>query len=401
MIRTNVTVEVVTPLFLGGSDPRGAPELRPASFRGAMRFWLRAWLGQSLGDHTLDELRRKETEVFGDASQDSGSAIIVRIAGQPRSSPFTPLGQSNPGLRYLLFSMEKRERDSRTGQPSTVWRDCFAPNTRFDLTLQMRTPASSDAQELIFKRAAASLWLSIWLGGLGARSRRGSGSLGIASDRNGWQTDLPSPVIRANTPGQLRTELTSGLRSLRSATSLSVQPQVRNPSAFDVLHPDVCDIRILDKTWATWQGALEAVGAAFQGFRNRYQPDYGNVKDVIGGRSQRFNGAERAAFGLPIVFYFRSLGGSGGTLEGREHDRRASPLWIKVTRLANGNYTVILTVFHATLLAQNEVLKLSPRRAEPTYAAAPGLELIDDFFGALSTRSDEHYVAPLMEVNYR
>ncbi len=40
-----VTLETVTPLFLGGADPRGAPELRAPSFRGAMRYWLRAALG--------------------------------------------------------------------------------------------------------------------------------------------------------------------------------------------------------------------------------------------------------------------------------------------------------------------------------------------------------------------
>jgi CRISPR-associated protein Cmr1 len=40
-----VTLETVTPLFLGGADPRGAPELRPPPFRGAMRYWLRAALG--------------------------------------------------------------------------------------------------------------------------------------------------------------------------------------------------------------------------------------------------------------------------------------------------------------------------------------------------------------------
>lgn len=401
MIRTNVAVEVVTPLFLGGSDPRGTPELRPASFRGAMRFWLRALIGQSIGDYALDELRREETEVFGDAGQDSGSAVIARVVGQPKPSAFAPSSQSNPGLRYLLFSMGQRERDPRTGQTSTIWRECFAPNTKFDLVIQMRTPASSNDQALIFRRAAASLWLSVWLGGLGARSRRGAGSLRIVGDPGGWPTDLPSPVMRANSPEQLRTELVSGLRSLRKATGLSAQTQIRSPSAFDILHPDVCNIRMLDKTWPTWQEALETIGAAFQGFRNRYQPDYSNVKDVIGGRSQRFNGAERAAFGLPIVFYFRSLGGSGGTLEGREHDRRASPMWIKIARLANGNYTVILTTFHATLLEQDEGLKLTPHRAKPAFAAAPGLELIDDFFDALSTKGSVNYVAPLMEVNYR
>ena len=41
----NITIrlETITPLFLGGAEPRGEPpELRPASFRGVMRFGLRA-----------------------------------------------------------------------------------------------------------------------------------------------------------------------------------------------------------------------------------------------------------------------------------------------------------------------------------------------------------------------
>ena len=44
MQKLTVTLEAVTPLFLGGADPRGSPELRPASFRGVLRFWWRALL---------------------------------------------------------------------------------------------------------------------------------------------------------------------------------------------------------------------------------------------------------------------------------------------------------------------------------------------------------------------
>ncbi|MEJ5376843.1 MAG: type III-B CRISPR module RAMP protein Cmr1 [bacterium] len=39
-----VSLETVTPLFGGGADPRGAPELRSPAFRGSMRYWLRAAL---------------------------------------------------------------------------------------------------------------------------------------------------------------------------------------------------------------------------------------------------------------------------------------------------------------------------------------------------------------------
>ncbi len=34
----SVRVEAVTPMVVGGANPRGRPELRPPSFRGAMRY---------------------------------------------------------------------------------------------------------------------------------------------------------------------------------------------------------------------------------------------------------------------------------------------------------------------------------------------------------------------------
>lgn len=406
MIRMTISFRVVSPLFLAGSEPRGAPELRPASFRGALRFWLRALLGASLDhqplDRLLDQLHQEEKKVFGDAGEDSGSPIVVRVAGAPPPGRFTP--SSNPGVRYLFFSMGQRERDPRTGQTTTIWRECFLPDNNFDLILQTRLPGSSPELELAFTRGAAALWLLTHLGGLGARSRRGAGSLQATGEPSGWPDKLPALQVQATTPAQLTAELQAGLRRLRDATGLSLLQTMRAPSAFDVLHPAVTDIRVLNRTWPTWQDALEAVGAAFQGFRNRYPPeDYRTVKGVISGQSQRLEPVQRAAFGLPIVFYFRSLGGARGTLQGSEHDRRASPLLIKPVRLANGQHTVVLTVFRAALLGRdqrsNEQLKLIPR-GRPAYAPTPDFGLVDEFMDAIASRGD-YYVAPLLEVDYR
>jgi len=402
MIRMTVPLRVISPLFLAGSEPRGAPELRPASFRGALRFWLRALLGSSSDYQSLDRLRQAETMVFGDAGEDSGSPIVVRVAGAPPSGRFTPSG--DPGVRYLFFSMGQRERDSRTGQTTTIWRYCFPPNSDFSLTLQARLPGSSPDLELALRRAAAALWLLVYLGGLGARSRRGAGSLQATGEPSGWPDKLPPLRVQAATPVQLAVELRNGLRSLREATSLPLLQAMRAPSAFDVLHPDVTDIHVLNRAWPTWEEALEAVGAAFQGFRNRYPPeDYRTVKGVISGQSQRLEPVQRAAFGLPIVFYFKSLYGARGTLQGSEHDRRASPLLIKPVRLANGQHTVVLTVFRASLLGRdqrgNEQLKLIPR-GWPVSAPTPDFDLVDEFTEAIASQGD-YYVAPLLEVDYR
>jgi hypothetical protein len=67
-------------------------------------------------------------------------------------------------------------------------------------------------------------------------------------------------------------------------------------------------------------------------------------------------------------------------------------LWIRITRLENGRYAVVLTVFHAQLLEANEQLKLE-RRGAPCFVAVPDLGLINDFLGDL-----DNAVAQRLEV---
>ncbi|MCS7032162.1 MAG: type III-B CRISPR module RAMP protein Cmr1, partial [Gloeomargarita sp. SKYG116] len=109
-----VQLETVTPLFLGGADPRGKPELRAASVRGALRFWLRALAGSSTGDSAsgIEKLRQMEAQVFG--STDTGaSPISIQLKHR---NPLETIGYSqlveldsqnnprNPGIAYLFFA---------------------------------------------------------------------------------------------------------------------------------------------------------------------------------------------------------------------------------------------------------------------------------------------------------
>jgi hypothetical protein len=72
MPQIDLALETVTPLFLGGADPRGDPELRPASFRGLLRFWFRALVTGVIGDGNLPTLREAEAAVFGDRGDPNG-----------------------------------------------------------------------------------------------------------------------------------------------------------------------------------------------------------------------------------------------------------------------------------------------------------------------------------------
>ncbi len=67
-------LETITPMFMGGADPRQS-ELRAPSIKGAMRFWWRAMNGHL----SLNELIKQEAEIFGDSGEHGRSKIIIRL----------------------------------------------------------------------------------------------------------------------------------------------------------------------------------------------------------------------------------------------------------------------------------------------------------------------------------
>lgn len=145
-----VTLETVTPLFLGGAELR--PELRPPAFRGALRYWLRAALGGVIGDKNLEGLHRLESAVFG--STDYGSPIQVRVRGD-----------------HLQSSDEKILPHKNAGP-----RKAFSTGQKIELVLS-ELRKNDDA---IWRAACSALNLALTFGGVGLRSRRGHGTLRVA-----------------------------------------------------------------------------------------------------------------------------------------------------------------------------------------------------------------------------
>jgi len=393
MAKVTLHLQTVTPLFLAGADPRGMPELRAASIRGALRFWFRALLGGVIGDKDLNALRKAEAAVFG--STDTGaSPVVVRIQhGTLETVPFSQLAEwdhtarnyRQPGIAYLFFSARK------TGDEPE--RYAIQPGTTFELELMLRPGASADRA---FEQAYGALWLLTHLGGIGARSRRGAGSLQVARiiEADNLPSGFPLLEVQSDTPKGLQEELQQGLKQLREILTriTGASTTITSPSAFDVLHSDACKIWVVEEAFNSWEEALDAVGRQMQQFRSRRPPDYQNVKNAVQGRPLT-QPVQRAAFGLPIVFYYRSLQGTRGTLEGEHHDRRSSPLLIRVTRLRNGRYALVLTFFQARLLKDGEGLKLK-RRGSPALVGAPNLSLINTFI------QDIHQnIAPCLKVN--
>ncbi|MEI7770232.1 MAG: type III-B CRISPR module RAMP protein Cmr1, partial [Chloroflexales bacterium] len=158
-----VTLRAVTPLFLNGADNQ-TPELRAPSFRGVLRFWLRALLGAQVGDNTKS-LYARESRVFGNTT--TGSPVVVRVSA--------PDGLAISSRRMLPHSTQKDFANRAIEERSCI-----------DLTL-----ASRIGMPKIPDEALAALLMLISFGGVGKRSRRGFGSLQPIDVR---ASDLPVDV---------------------------------------------------------------------------------------------------------------------------------------------------------------------------------------------------------------
>lgn len=387
MERLTVTLETVTPLFLAGANPRGAPELRPPAFRGALRYWLRAALGGVYGDSDegLAQVRRLEAEILGSTEEKTGgaSAIAVRIS-PPASLPTATYASSRrsggqravpSGRDYLYWSMDASGSVEKGNyQPAKQY---VPAGTRFDLCLCPRTGAVRAAEKI--EQAAAALWLLVQLGGVGSRARRTAGSLSATWPEGCVWGRFADAVDVAGAASALGRGLQVVKTTFKSKGPISLGPL----SEFDVLHPSVCRIWVLD-VWPNAEAAVDAIGSALRRFRDHREPDHTQVARWLNGES--IPTVERAVFGLPLPYRY-SDGRTSGVVQaataagGRDAviDRRASPLWLKVSKAGKDRYIGVATLFKSRLLPQGARLQARSKGYTPKIPPPPDYCLLEQW----------------------
>src|SRR5512135_678979 len=313
----DVELEAVTPLWIGGADAYA--ELRPPSVRGCMRFWFRALVGGLLGE-ALRDVWEAESAVYGSTAR--ASSVVVRLIGSPRTS-VSVAGEAEqlPGLSYMFWSVFQQRRDA------------ILPGERFWLRLHSRPfpfPAVQVAGRTLemtdsFELAAASLWLLLRLGGVGARVRRGAGGMRVVGEPEGWPTNLPALVSRATTPAELAVELSAGVQRVRQAAGWQARPPA-DPSTYDILHERVCELYLADITFPSWWEAVNWAGEMFRAFRIEHKLDATGVAALLTQGRLAVRTIQRATLGLPITFFFKSIFAdlTGRGVDPREARRKAS-----------------------------------------------------------------------------
>ncbi|HEY5891841.1 MAG TPA: type III-B CRISPR module RAMP protein Cmr1 [Chthoniobacterales bacterium] len=169
----SLDIQVITPLFGGGATPGECDPvtlIRGTTIRGHLRFWWRATVGAQFA--TWQELAEAEEKLWGSASNPSQISIVSTVtdAGKKqRCATFPPdksFARFEPGFpAYALFPFQGKKKNGRIEEEPAL--ACTGVKFRLDLTY----PDTNEHEV----KVALKAWINF--GGIGARTRRGCGSL--------------------------------------------------------------------------------------------------------------------------------------------------------------------------------------------------------------------------------
>lgn len=180
-------IEILTPMFLGGAPQNvingepGKPlcELRTQSIKGTLRYWYRTLIGHK-------NTAIKESALFGSSDEKIG-ASKVRIKTEKKNLKTYDKTQFPKIPEYMFrhptkgFSMNPLDylAYGPVDNDKVIARKAFSPGATFDLVLSLN--GCTPTQRVEFSRA---LFLWLYFGGLGSRSRKGYGAIKLLNEEN-------------------------------------------------------------------------------------------------------------------------------------------------------------------------------------------------------------------------
>ncbi|MCS6900513.1 MAG: type III-B CRISPR module RAMP protein Cmr1 [Myxococcales bacterium] len=340
-----LTCRFISPVFGGGVNPKQFDPVTPVrvpAIRGHLRFWWRA----THGDLSLEELRLRETGLFGGVHgrEPVASRLIVQVKRQPKApqkrevfqqgNPFRLVAGALDALAYGAFPLRGTDAQNRH---DFLWeyQDTFE--------IELRYPEN---QSVEIERA---LWAWLHFGGLGGRTRRGFGALKLEGAQ-GWtlpsiQDGWPREPRRGNASWAVLGAISDSLKVARSTYK-------DGKSAQEALLGLLRRMR---------QGELGRTPNSQPGRSRWPEPDVlRQLFRITGGRhgrpihDPRINKFPRGRFGAPIIFHFKTERGEREppdstlvpVLRGDPLNRLASPLILRPHPRGNTYEAMALVLEH-------------------------------------------------------
>ncbi|MBF6593301.1 MAG: type III-B CRISPR module RAMP protein Cmr1 [Thermaceae bacterium] len=310
-------LKTITPMFGGSATPRKVDDnnpIRAASVRGHLRFWWRATAGAQYP--TAEALFKAEEEIWGSAKQHGLVRLKITLTNPGNKKSHSDFVNGFGDARgYALFPFAENRRENTPAA-------CCLQDIAF--SLELTCPAAFRFEV----EAAVGAW--VMFGGIGARTRRGCGSLELISQ------------ISTTTKTQ---RLHQNLLTLAPAAYL-IGDKLSDPVAAWKKAVELYKEFRQGKKFARDEGSDHSKPNKLG--RSRY-PEPDSIRRISPNAKWRHQakhpvqGFPRADLGLPIVFHFINEG-TDHTLESTSEfgTRFASPVITKAIKVDGGYVPAIL-----------------------------------------------------------
>jgi CRISPR-associated protein Cmr6 len=338
-----VETELLTPAFLAGADQFGPQaregcDLRSAALRGLLRWW---WRTLHAGFVDVKTLRALEAAIWGSTATGGAVRVIIERLREKTPEPYDKrnhasfnnqlksseygISTADPqkttqGLWYISYGMDERAR----GQSRR--RYYLPPGARWELRLVARSssypPGGQNNKKTlipakqVLEQAQAALWLLCHFGGVGAKSRKGFGSLKLTG-LGDWNVEKCRQIAA----------------SLRRSLELSNTFQDNRAHSFSL--QQMLNVIEVTFSWPNIWSVLDQIGFAYQAFAKRLAHD----------RTKMGLGLPRR-IGSPAHGHFRPR--PPVTPDGRH----ASPVFIHIDHREGNSWLVRIVAFPAAYLPE-------------------------------------------------
>lgn len=373
MIEMVANFRIVTPVFMSGSE-RSEAELREASIKGVLRFWWRALALGSL--RSLEEVRKKEAQIFG--SSETGQSKMqlmlltpqVDILEKGKILEYADGGVVGSGARYLGYGLiEAFGSAKKKTKMGELIRPCLKAPVNGILRLLFKPGTPEDDMRMV---EAALIAMGLF-GGVGSRSRKGYGSFNLLELRRNHEALFSAPAdiqdLKAKIMNLFKKYEIIANNGRPEYTAYSTETRI------DIIEAGKNPLRLLN-----------SVGEAMQIYRSwgkdnkvngkdaekRFKDDHDLARQAIAQKVNKH--PRRVVFGLPHNYFFSSIREKVDVSPERQ-ERRASPLFIHIQGLQNGQFAAVTTIMPADFLPRNERIVIG----ESTVPANVDFSVLDEF----------------------
>lgn len=375
MTELEAEFRIVTPLFMGGANPK-IPELRVPGIKGALRFWWRA-MAYCNCNGDLKKIRELEGQIFG-STKHGQSRAIMEVSQEKLEPNGDQFFRERQGLTYLGYGpIEKSE----------LGRKYLKHPIDATLHIHIRAKDENDDSELgdseVANQISSALKAMGLFGGLGSRSRRGFGSFNLSDLKRDGNSIFEQPSSVEDLKKQIRKILEGFDRHKELPEYTAFGPE----TAVYIYHIESADpLESLDEIGKM----MLQYRVGTNGHPSKFNLDTDLAKKALTIQVDRH--PQRIFFGLPHNYHFPKL---GQTLEvrpishnrGVSHDRRGSPLFIHVHELKNRKYVIVATLIPAIFLPEGDKILMKSQKKKGEVGPDPlGSEVQVDMEGGKSLK---------------